>query len=99
MHLLGGFTALVATYVLGPRRGRFHDEQTGEPLDKPKNIQGHNIGMQVSTIIEFWMPYSGCRQATRDIGLESTSIPQLLSLTTTSCSCLSVSLFDSYLGH
>ena len=59
MHLLGGFTALVATYVLGPRRGRFHDEQTGEPLDKPKNIQGHNIGMQVSTIIEFWMSLFG----------------------------------------
>jgi ammonium transporter, Amt family len=47
VHVLGGITAFIATYVLGPRRGRFHDEQTGELLDKPKDIQGHNISMQV----------------------------------------------------
>ena len=47
VHITGGITALVATWVLGPRRGRFHDEKTGELLDKPKDIKGHNIGLQV----------------------------------------------------
>jgi ammonia channel protein AmtB len=47
VHCTGGVTALVATYVLGPRRGRFHDEQTGELLDTPNLIKGHNIGLQV----------------------------------------------------
>ena len=47
VHLTGGFTALIATYILGPRRGRFHDEQTGALLDTPKEIKGHNIGLQV----------------------------------------------------
>jgi Amt family ammonium transporter len=48
VHITGGITALIATWVLGPRRGRFHDEQTGELLDTPKDIKGHNIGLQVS---------------------------------------------------
>ena len=47
VHTTGGMTALVATYVLGPRRGRFHDEQTGEPLAKPKEIHGHSVALQV----------------------------------------------------
>jgi Amt family ammonium transporter len=47
VHLTGGITALIATYVLGPRRGRFHDEHTGELLTVPKEIKGHNIGLQV----------------------------------------------------
>jgi Amt family ammonium transporter len=49
VHCTGGITALVATWVLGPRRGRFHDEQTGELLEKPRDIKGHNIGLQVSS--------------------------------------------------
>ena len=47
VHITGGATALVATWVLGPRRGRFHDEKTGELLDQPRDIKGHNIGLQV----------------------------------------------------
>ena len=51
VHTTGGITALVATYVLGPRRGRFHDEQTGVPLETPKDIKGHNISLQVRQIL------------------------------------------------
>jgi Amt family ammonium transporter len=49
VHMTGGVIALIATWVLGPRRGRFHDEQTGVPLENPKAIKGHNMGLQVST--------------------------------------------------
>lgn len=48
VHMTGGSIALVATWILGPRRGRFHDEQTGVPLEKPRPIKGHNMGLQVS---------------------------------------------------
>lgn len=46
VHTTGGTTALFATMILGPRRGRFHDEQ-GRKLDKPKEFPGHSIALQV----------------------------------------------------
>ena len=46
VHMTGGTTALFATMILGPRRGRFHDEQ-GRKLDKPKEFVGHSMALQV----------------------------------------------------
>jgi Amt family ammonium transporter len=46
VHVTGGTTALFATMILGPRRGRFHDE-TGRKLDKPRDFPGHSIALQV----------------------------------------------------
>jgi ammonium transporter, Amt family len=46
VHFTGGTTALFATMILGPRRGRFHDDE-GRKLDKPKKFQGHSVALQV----------------------------------------------------
>jgi Amt family ammonium transporter len=46
VHVTGGTTALFATMILGPRRGRFHDE-TGRKLDKPREFPGHSVALQV----------------------------------------------------
>lgn len=46
VHLTGGLTALFATKILGPRRGRFHDDE-GRPLDTPREFPGHSIALQV----------------------------------------------------
>lgn len=46
VHLTGGTTALFATMILGPRRGRFHDD-TGRKLSKPKEFPGHSVALQV----------------------------------------------------
>jgi Amt family ammonium transporter len=46
VHMTGGTTALFATMILGPRRGRFHDD-TGRRLKKPKDFPGHSVALQV----------------------------------------------------
>lgn len=48
VHLTGGTTALFATMILGPRRGRFHDE-TGRRLETPREFTGHSVALQVFT--------------------------------------------------
>ena len=46
VHVTGGTTALIATYLLGPRRGRFYDEN-GDQLEDPKDFPGHSKSLQV----------------------------------------------------
>lgn len=46
VHVTGGTTAIIATTLLGPRKGRFHDER-GKKLEKPKEFSGHSKSLQV----------------------------------------------------
>lgn len=57
VHVTGGTTALIAAYVLGARKGRFHDA-AGVALDKPKEIPGHSISLQVMGTLALWF---GCK--------------------------------------
>lgn len=58
VHLTGGVTALLATSILGPRRGRFYDSQ-GEPLDSPKAMPGHSIALQLLGTMILWFGWFG----------------------------------------
>ena len=53
---IGGTVALLATLILGPRRGRFHDAQ-GEPLVEPKAFPGHSVALQLLGTMVLWF---GC---------------------------------------
>lgn len=57
VHVTGGTTALFATLVLGPRRGRFYDAQ-GEPLETPKPFPGHSVALQLLGTMILWF---GCK--------------------------------------
>lgn len=58
VHLTGGTTALFATMVLGPRRGRFYDAQ-GEPLETPKAFPGHSVALQLLGTMILWFGWFG----------------------------------------
>lgn len=59
IHLTGGTTALVATYLLGSRRGRFFDLRTGEMLQTPKPMPGHSVSLQVLGTFILWFGWFG----------------------------------------
>jgi Amt family ammonium transporter len=62
VHVTGGTTALYATLVLGPRRGRFYDSQ-GEALDTPKDFPGHSVALQLLGTMVLWF---GCESSRVD---------------------------------
>lgn len=58
VHITGGTTALFATLILGPRRGRFYDAQ-GEPLETPKVFPGHSVALQLLGTMILWFGWFG----------------------------------------
>jgi len=58
VHVTGGITALLATIILGPRRGRFHDAR-GAPLAKPTPMPGHSVALQVLGTFILWFGWYG----------------------------------------
>jgi Amt family ammonium transporter len=58
VHITGGLAALIASVILGPRRGRFHDEN-GNPLGKPERVQGYSVSLQVLGTFLLWFGWYG----------------------------------------
>ena len=57
VHVTGGMTAFWAAYMLGARKGRFHDSK-GRVLDVPKEFPGHSIALQLLGTMILWF---GCK--------------------------------------
>jgi ammonium transporter, Amt family len=58
VHLTGGTTALVAAIILGPRKGRFYDED-GNPLEEPTVFAPHSVALQVLGTFILWFGWYG----------------------------------------
>lgn len=58
VHMTGGVTALVAAIILGPRLGRFYDED-GIPLDTPNDFPPHSVALQVLGTFILWFGWFG----------------------------------------
>lgn len=57
VHVTGGATAVVATWILGARKGRFEGVD-GESFQNAKDIPGHSIALQVMGTLILWF---GCK--------------------------------------
>lgn len=60
VHLCGGVTALIAAINLGPRQGRFYDDE-GNPLEEPCPLRGHSMALQLLGTLILWF---GCKFGT-----------------------------------
>ncbi|KAL3913599.1 MAG: hypothetical protein SGILL_006422 [Bacillariaceae sp.] len=58
VHMTGGVAALVGTLILGPRIGRFYDED-GKPLDEPATFTPHSTSLQFLGTFCLWFGWYG----------------------------------------
>lgn len=58
VHMVGGVAALAGGIILGPRRGRFHDED-GNLLDEPREFPPHNVALQFLGTFCLWFGWFG----------------------------------------
>lgn len=58
VHVTGGSVALYAAYILGARRGRFHDKD-GRLLAVPGLVKGHSMALQMLGTILLWFCWYG----------------------------------------
>jgi len=59
VHVTGGMTALIATSILGPRKGRFHHAKTGLKLSEPNPMHGHSKSLQMLGTFILWFGWFG----------------------------------------
>mmetsp|Transcript_39788 Transcript_39788/g.93224 ORF Transcript_39788/g.93224 Transcript_39788/m.93224 type:complete len:425 (+) Transcript_39788:573-1847(+) len=58
VHMVGGFTALIAAIILGPRNGRFYDEDNN-PLIEPAEFPPSSVALQILGTFILWVGWFG----------------------------------------
>ncbi len=102
VHMTGGITALVAAIVLGPRLGRFHDED-GNPLDTPTDFPAHSVALQVLGTFILWFGWYGFNPGST-LAISPAgygAVAALCAVTTTlsaAAGCVSALFLDTILG-
>lgn len=84
VHMTGGATALIAAIILGPRKGRFHDND-GNPLEEPHYFPAHSTALQVLGTFILWVGWYGFNPGSALIidNENSASTASLAAVTTT----------------
>jgi len=101
VHLTGGATALIAAIVLGPRKGRFHDED-GNKLDVPNEMPGHNSALQVLGTFILWFGWYGFNPGSALVANKAADVIGLCAVTTTiaaAAGCVSSMATDTMLEY
>jgi len=58
VHMCGGVSALAAAIILGPRKGRFYDDD-GNPLETPREYGPHSVALQFLGTFCLWFGWYG----------------------------------------
>jgi len=88
VHMTGGVTALVAAIILGPRLGRFYDED-GNPLEEPHDFPPHSVTLQFLGTFCLWFGWYGFNPGST-LGIASSelgAIAGLVAVNTTLAAC------------
>eukprot|EP00526_Cylindrotheca_closterium_P009072 CAMPEP_0113618972 /NCGR_PEP_ID=MMETSP0017_2-20120614/9625_1 /TAXON_ID=2856 /ORGANISM="Cylindrotheca closterium" /LENGTH=514 /DNA_ID=CAMNT_0000528523 /DNA_START=31 /DNA_END=1575 /DNA_ORIENTATION=- /assembly_acc=CAM_ASM_000147 len=99
VHMTGGATALVAAIILGPRKGRFYDED-GNPLETPHNFAPHSVALQVLGTFILWFGWFGFNPGSA-LAIDNSGSAEtaaLCAVTTTlaaACGCVSAMFTDT----
>lgn len=99
VHMTGGATALIAAIILGPRKGRFYDED-GNPLEVPTTFQPHSVALQVLGTFLLWFGWYGFNpgSALAIANPDSAAVAALCAVTTTmgaAAGCVTSMFVDS----
>lgn len=103
VHMTGGYTAMVAAAILGPRKGRFTDAD-GNPLDEPVSFAPHSVALQVLGTFILWFGWYGFNPGST-LAIASSDMAQVAALcavnTTVSAAagCVTALFTDSFLGR
>lgn len=100
VHMTGGATALVAAVVLGPRLGRFYDEN-GTALEKPVDFPPHSVSLQVLGTFILWFGWYGFNPGSTLAIVGYGNITALCAVTTTlaaATGCVSAMFTDTIIG-
>ena len=73
IHMVGGTSALVGAYILGPRIGKFVKDKAGK-VTKVNAFPGHNLPLGCLGVFILWLGWYGFN------GAAATSIPELGSI-------------------
>lgn len=101
VHMTGGATALVAAIILGPRIGRFHDED-GTPLVNPQPFPPHSVALQVLGTFILWFGWYGFNPGSTLAVVGYGDVLALCAVTTTlsaAAGAVSALFTDSLLGY
>jgi Amt family ammonium transporter len=103
VHMTGGATALIAAVVLGPRRGRFYDED-GNVLETPVSFPAHSTALQVLGTFVLWFGWYGFNPGSAlMIGNPASAATAALCAVTTTLAaatgCVTAMFFDSIMDH
>jgi Amt family ammonium transporter len=103
VHMTGGATALVAAVVLGPRKGRFYDDD-GNALETPADMPGHNVALQILGTFILWFGWYGFNpgSALAIASAGSGQVAGLCAVTTTlaaACGCVTSMFADTMIEY